>query len=623
MCGICGIVDRSGFPLSTDLLRSMAHTLNHRGPDDSGIFVAKGVGLGHTRLSIIDPTPAGHQPMLSDDGQCALVYNGEIYNFQELRRSLVGRGIRFHSRSDTEVVLRSYLHWGIDAFAMFKGMFALALWDGRTGKLHAVRDRFGIKPLYYYPLATGVVFGSEIKAILASGKVECKVNPEALHEYLYYGTALGAHSLFDGVAKLLPGYCLTVDRNGLTTTPYASIDDIEQRTDDLETAAHETRWRLEQAVKSHLVSDVPVGVFLSGGVDSSTITALASRHYAGRLKTFSVGFDFDQGMNELPKARLVAKHYGTEHHELHLAGKDVSNTIESLVRCHDEPFGDEADIPLYLLCQELKGSVKVVLQGDGGDEIFAGYRRYNVLSFERSWQWLAQTGSLLGSIAPPSPTYYRYRRFWQAMKHADPAMRMALLLTEEPLDIPPTRVLTQEWRALLNASDPFSRYRECYARFRHLDPVQRMLYTDCAILLPDIFLEKVDKATMAHGIEVRVPLLDTDLVRYVMGLSSSLKVRWGQKKRLLRRAMRGIVPDAVLDQKKTGFSVPYAWWLREPLRDYMQSVLLDSTTLGWGIFDRQALERCMHDHITQRQNNGFLLYKLLNLALWYRFYLTN
>ncbi len=621
MCGICGIIDSSGFPVNQDHLQGMTHTLKHRGPDDSGVFVAKGVGLGHTRLSIIDPTPAGHQPMLSDDGQCVLVYNGEIYNFRELRQSLAKRGVEFHGRSDTEVVLRSYLHWGTDAFAMFKGMFALALWDGRTGKLHAVRDRIGIKPLYYYPFGSGVVFGSEIKAILASGKMERKVNLEALHEYLYYGTALGAHSLFDGVAKLLPGYRLTVDRNGLTTTPYASIYDIEQVPDDLETAAQETRRRLEQAVKSHLVSDVPVGVFLSGGIDSSTITALASRHYEGRLKTFSVGFDFDRGVNELPKARLVAEHYDTEHHELHLAGKSIPNVIEQLVRCHDEPFGDAADIPLYLLCQELKGSVKVILQGDGGDEIFAGYRRYNVLSFERSWQWLAQAGSLLGSIFPRSPAYYRTMRFLQAMKHPDPAMCMTLLLTEETLDTPPIRVLTKEMRKVLSGYDPFSRYREFYTRFRHLDPVQRMLYTDCSIILPAIFLEKVDKATMAHGIEVRVPLLDTDLVRYVMGLSSSLKVRWGQKKWLLRRAMRGIVPDAILDGKKTGFGVPVAWWLREPLRDYMKSVLLDATTLGWGIFDRQALERCKH--ITQRRNNGFLLYKLLNLSLWHHLYLKH
>jgi asparagine synthase (glutamine-hydrolysing) len=623
MCGICGIIDSSGFPIREDLLWCMTHTLKHRGPDDSGIFVAKGVGLGHTRLSIIDPTPAGHQPMLSDDGRCVLVYNGEIYNFQELRQSLAEKGVEFHGRSDTEVVLKSYLHFGTDAFALCKGMFALALWDGRTRELHAVRDRFGIKPFYYYPFESGIVFGSEIKAILAAGKMARRVNPAALHEYLYYGTALGTHTLFDGVVKLLPGYRLTVDRNGLTTTPYTSIYDTEQVPEDLETATQKTRWRLEQAVKSHLVSDVPVGVFLSGGVDSSTITALASRHYEGRLKTFSVGFDFDRGVNELPKARLVATHYGTDHHELHLVGKDVPNTMEKLVQCHDEPFGDAANIPLYLLCQELKGSVKVILQGDGGDEIFAGYRRYNVLSIERLWHWLAWIASLLGSMCPRAPAYYRYMRFLQAMRHPDLAMRMALLLTEEPLDNPPTRVLTKEMRESLNGYDPFARYRECYTQFSHLDPVQRMLYTDCSILLPDIFLEKVDKATMAHGIEVRVPLLDTDLVRYIIGLPSSLKIRRGQKKWLLRRAMRGIVPDAILDGEKTGFGVPYAWWLREPLRDYMKAVLLDATTLGWGIFDQQALERCMDEHITQRRNNGFLLYKLLNLALWYRVYLTH
>lgn len=622
MCGICGILDFSELSIRQDLITNMTKTLAHRGPDDSGSFVSGAVALGHTRLSILDLSSSGQQPMLSHERKCALVFNGEIYNFPELKRELEQKGIKFKSTSDTEVVLNAYLEWGTDSFAKLKGMFALALWDGDSERLYMARDRFGIKPVYYYRLKSGIVFGSEVKAMLASNKIERGVNLEALHEYFYYGASLGARSLFKGIAKLLPGHFLTVDRGVFHSTQFASTTNIQPVFDSLDVATQEVRRRLEESIKRHLLSDVPVGVFLSGGIDSSTITALASRYYEGSLKTFSVGFDFDRGINELPKANMVAKLFGTEHHELHIGGKDVPRAIENLVRCHDEPFADAANIPLYLLCEELKGSIKVVLQGDGGDEIFAGYRRYNVLAYERTWRLLSCIGSFLGRKLPHSPSYYRYMRFFQAMKHPDPAMRMALLMTEEPFDAPPTRVLSKEVRDALDAYDPFSQYQNLYASLADQDPVQRMLYTDCNIILPDIFLQKVDKSTMAHGLEVRVPFLDNDLTSYVMGLPSSMKVRRGQKKWLLRRAMRGVVPNYVLDGKKTGFSVPYSWWLREPLAEYMKSVLLDKSSLSWGIFDEDKLISCIDDHIKQRRNNGFLLYKLLNLALWYQFYIV-
>jgi len=622
MCGICGLVDFENEGPHEDLLEQMTRTLHHRGPDDSGVYTSTHAGLGHTRLSIIDLSQAGHQPMVSDDGNQVIVFNGEIYNFQALRRELASRGVSFHGHSDTEVVLKAWAAWGQEALARLEGMFALAIWDKRSRTLYAARDRFGIKPFYYYPLRSGLVFGSEIKAILASGQMDRAVDEEALHEYFYYGTGLGSHSLFAGVRKLLPGHLLTLRDTGITLSEFASKYDLIPSTDDEETAKRRTLEFLEHAVQSHLVSDVPVGVFLSGGIDSSTITALASRHYQGKLNTYSVGFDYNKGVNELAKARMIAEHFGTDHHELHIAGKNMPETIESLVRSHDEPFGDAADVPLYLLCQELRGSVKVILQGDGGDEIFAGYRRYNVLDFERSWHWASRLGGSLLNLLPESATVNRYKRFMQAMAHRDPAMRIALLLTEETQIEPPTRVLSENAYQRINAFDPLARYREFHQQFAHLPPVQRMLYIDCGILLPDIFLEKVDKSTMAHGIEARVPMLDTALTRYIMSLPPGYKVRRGQKKWLLRQAVRGIVPDSILDGPKTGFGVPYEWWLREPLADYMKSVLFDKTIMEWGLFDRRKLKACIQDHLSQRRNNGFLLYKLLNLSLWYRFYVA-
>jgi asparagine synthase (glutamine-hydrolysing) len=559
--------------------------------------------------------------MVALDGQCVLVYNGEIYNYLDLMRELVSSGYTFKGRSDTEVLLNAYLEWGVDAFAKLEGMFAFALWDNRVQELHIVRDRFGIKPLYYYRLDSGAVFGSEVKAILASGRMDRALNWEALNEYLYYGTALGEHSLFDGVLRLLPGQRAVVTRSGLKTSQYTTIYDVEEYTSDFPSAVEEVRKRMSEAVISHLVSDVPVGVFLSGGIDSSTITALAAKHYAGRLRTYTVGFDFDKGVNELRKAKRVAEYFDTDHHEVHLCGQNMPDVIERLVLAHDEPFGDIADMPLYLLCEQLKGSVKVILQGDGGDEIFAGYRRYRVLATERLWRLASKASWPLRGLLPNLPVCYRYMRFVQAMGHADPAMRMALLLTEEPLASPPTRVLRDEVREKLAQYDPFARYRHFYDRFRALDPVQRMLYTDCSVILPDIYLEKVDKATMAHGIEVRVPMLDTRLTKYVMGLPAAWKVRRGHKKWILRQAMRGIVPDDILDAPKCGFGVPYPYWLRTSMASYMQSLLLDHNTLKLGLFNHAALETCIKEHVECRRNNGFLLYKLLVFVLWHRFYM--
>ena len=616
MCGICGLVDFAGPPVKEDVLRTMTRTLRHRGPDDRGITISNTMGFGHTRLSVIDLTTAGRQPMWSADRRVALVYNGEVYNFAHLRDTLERDGHSFLGRSDSEVVLHAYLRWGTDAFQRFNGMFALAIWDARTSTLHLARDRFGIKPLYYYRLPTGIVFGSEIKAILASGRVSRRIHGASLHEYLYYGSALGSNTLFEGIKKILPGHFLTINQSSVQSTPYWRIEDVKQIRVGSNEATSVIQERLEQAVQAHLVSDVPVGVFLSGGIDSSAITALASKHNRSRLLTFSVGFDYDQGVNELAKARQIAQRYDTEHHELHVQGHGMQSVIEQLVSCHDQPFGDAANIPLYLLCRELSGSPKVILQGDGGDEIFAGYRRYNVLSFFLLWRSILPIIHRMNSFTRWHSSYYRRARFLRTMGVSDHGLRMALLLTPETRSSP-LRILDTFLRQHISGTDPFAEYHKWNRRLGHLDLVQRMLYTDARILLPDIFLEKVDKATMAHGIEVRTPMLDHNLVDYVLGLPANLKVRWGRKKWILRRALRGTVPDSILDAPKIGFGVPYSYWLRKPLAGYLRSILLDGAVARSGIFDSRQLQRCMMEHSSNRRDHGFLLWKALHLALWF------
>lgn len=620
MCGICGLIEFSDPRPSEDLLWAMARTLRHRGPDDEGVFVEGPVGLAHTRLSIIDLSENGHQPMLSPDGRCAMVYNGEVYNFRELRVLLESDGVDFRGGSDSEVVLKSYLHWGASAFERLHGMFAIAIWDGRTSELLLARDRFGIKPLYYQMLDSSIVFGSEIKAIAASGRLRRTLNYAGLSEFMYYGTALGEHSMFSGVKKLPPGNLLSFGTDGAQITQFATIHPTEEITCDLESAAREVRSRLESAVTRHLVSDVPVGVFLSGGIDSSAITAFASRRLGGDLQTFSVGFDFAGETCELDSARAIAKSCGTSHHELHVKGESVIETVRALVRAHDEPFGDAADIPLYLLCKEVRGSIKVVLQGDGGDELFAGYRRYNVLDAERAWHWASRVANRIGKVVPESERKHRSMRFVDAMRQKDPAMRFALLLTEEGFANDPSRILSTDLQAAVRPHSPFRRYRELYRKFAHLDSVQRALYTDCSIILPDIFLEKVDKSTMAHGIEVRVPFLDDQLATYVMSVPSHMKIRRGQKKFLLRKALRGVVSDRVLDGPKTGFGVPYGAWLRGPLAGFLRDSVLDGDIRDLGLFDVTELTRCINEHVSGTRDHGFLLWKSLNLALWMKMY---
>ncbi len=337
------------------------------------------------------------------------------------------------------------------------------------------------------------------------------------------------------------------------------------------------------------------------------------------MQTFSVGFDYEQGVNERPKARQVARQYGTEHHELHIQGYSLQRVIEHLVSCHDEPFGDAANIPLYLLIHELSGNPKVILQGDGGDEIFAGYRRYNVMTAFPLWRMAVPISRWMVACIQWHSFYRRCDRYLQAIGSSDAGLRLALLLTTETV-AKPLCILDASLQQHLLSSDPFAEYRKWNRRFEHLDLVQRMLYMDTRILLPNQFLEKVDKATMAHGIEARVPMLDHTLVDYVLGLPANLKVRRGEKKWILRRALRGTVPNSILDAPKTGFGVPYSYWLRKPLSAYLQSVLLDGTVAKSGLFEPRQLRRCLMEHLSSQQDHGFLLWKALHLTLWFNTY---
>jgi asparagine synthase (glutamine-hydrolysing) len=623
MCGICGLYcDLSADEIGRTV-RRMTRLVAHRGPDGEGVFVGEGIGLGHRRLSIIDLSDAGTQPMTH--GAATVVYNGEIYNFQSLRKELESLGHAFRGHSDTEVLLHAYEAWGLAGLERLEGIFAFAVWDAARGRLVLMRDRLGIKPLFFAWQGPRLAFGSEIKSVLAGGDSRRDVDDQALMEFLWYGNAFEERTIYSNVRALQPGYRLVLEDGKARMEPWWKIENWiarAQRKMSRHDAADAVRDAVDAAVARQLVSDVPVGLFLSGGVDSSSIAASAAIASGRRLTSFSVGFDYDRGINELPKARRVAQALGLDHHELQIRGDALEEVVTDLVQVHDEPFADAANIPLYLLAREMRGSPKVVLQGDGGDEMFAGYRRYSLLRAVALWRlWPAGLGWILDATFRNAGS--RMSRLGAAAGHAEPALRMALLLTVETLRDPPTAMLTDAARRKMEEStDPFLAYRRCASRFSGFDPVQQMLLTDISLQLPSQFLTKVDRATMAGGIEARVPLLDEGVASLAVSLPAEFKLRGVQNKVVLRDAMRGRLPTEILDGPKTGFGVPYEEWLRGALFGFAEAAILDPAFIERFRLDRARVGMAMAEHRSRRRNRGFLLWKLLQLSLWSRLSLS-
>jgi asparagine synthase (glutamine-hydrolysing) len=594
--------------------------IRHRGPDASGEYRDGPLWLGHRRLSIIDLSPLGNQPMATADGRYVICYNGEVYNYRELVVALALDGLR--SRSDTEVLLLAFALEGTASFRRLNGMFAFALYDREARKLWLVRDRLGIKPLYYRFDAQGLVFGSEIKALTALGGGCLTCDLSTVHEWLFYGTALGGRTLVQGVRQLLPGHFLELDLATFAcrTEAYWTLERQARRADRVEAPVAEviaeTRRLLEAAVARQLVADVPVGVFLSGGVDSSAVTAFAARHYHGRLATYSAGFDDLGGVDERPKARRLAARLGTDHHEFQVDGGHVADVVELLVRHHDMPFADAANIPLYLMATQLREQTKVVLQGDGGDELFGGYRRYVTLRWYRWLRLLATGAQHLDGLVIPAAFRARVRRYLHAFATPEVGATMAYLLTAEDSRTKLASVFTLPVRARVEAADPFARYREVQRGFAGHDVANQMSLVDMMIVLPDVFLEKVDRATMAASLEVRVPFLDHDLVDYVVRVPGVVKMPHGRKKWLLKQALSGIVPDDVLHGPKTGFEVPFGYWLRSALKPLFMDHLATFRHGQPGVLDEAVLLRWYGEAEAGRDDRTSILWKLLNFMVW-------
>ncbi|MGH3104116.1 MAG: asparagine synthase (glutamine-hydrolyzing) [Gaiellaceae bacterium] len=592
MCGIAGIASLNGRPVEPEELERMRRSLRHRGPDDEGSWVGPGIGLVNLRLAILDLSPAGHQPMANDDESVVLAYNGELYNFLELMPELEARGHRFRSRSDTEVVLRAYEEWGRECVHRFNGMFAFAVWDARRRQLFLARDRFGIKPLYYAVHDDRLLFGSEVKALLEAG-LPVGVSPEALVEYFTFQNVLSDRTLFRGVRLLPAGHTLTLEDGRLAAERYW---DLELDPDESVTEAdwtERTRAVFEEAVTRQLVSDVPVGSFLSGGMDSASIAAVASRSIP-RLMTFTGGFDLSSvtGMelvfDERADAEHIASTFRTEHYEMVMHAGDMAWVLPELI-WHLEDLRVGMCYQNHYIARLASKFVKVALAGTGGDELFAGY----------PWRY-----DLVADAASDGDFDRRYYEYW-----------MRLVPDAEKADF-----FAPEISGAVSADLPFEVYRSVLEPVAGLDPVAKALYFEAKTFLHGLLLVE-DRVSMAHGLEVRVPFLDNELVELARRMPSRLKHADAGGKRILRRAMEGLLPAEILEKPKQGFSPPDESWYRGHSMELIRETLLDRRSLERGYFQPAFIRRVLDEHLHGRTNHRLLIWSLLCFEWWNRLFL--
>lgn len=622
MCGIAGVVGTTRESGVTEaLVRQMCDRIVHRGPDDEGIHVEDGAGLGMRRLSIIDLS-GGHQPVFNETRSAWIVFNGEIYNFPELRAELEGKGHRFYTKTDTEVIIHLYEEMGADCVLKLRGMFAFAIYDKTKRRLLLARDRVGKKPLHYALHKDKLYFGSEIKSILAVAPELLDLNSQALLEYLYFGYIPGAVTAFKNIHRVPPGYLLEFAEGKLVVRQYWDLPRYNTLVPkNEEECLRELEHHLEEATRIRLISDVPLGAFLSGGTDSSTVVAMMTRACSGPVKTFSIGFSKDD-FNEANYARTVAQKLGTDHHEMILE-PDVVKTVEDIANSMEEPFGDPSILPTYYVSQMARGHVTVALSGDGGDELFGGYDRYRIHAgrgiFERIPLWARKI--YRNQIFPLVPKNLKGRQFsynislpWRE-RYVDTLAFLPSFEREAPL-------LSAGFRDVLRRSeDPQNALLNLFARAQADDPVSELLYVDAKSYMVDDILTKVDRMSMLNSLEVRVPILDQHVVEWATSLPVEWKIRGPVQKYLLRRlAERVGVPREVLDRPKQGFAMPLVHWMRNELKDLL-AILLEPRTLQRGYFEASGVQKLMSDHLQGRRELSFRIWRLLIFELWHRNFL--
>lgn len=631
MCGICGICYQDeNRPVDSSLLKAMTDIIQHRGPDDEGWYVDGFLGLGSRRLSIVGLND-GHMPMSTKEKDLWVVYNGELYNHPHLKEKLTAKGHHYRTRSDTETFLYLYREYGEDFLLPVRGMFALALWDRKKQKLILARDRLGIKPLFYQLDDKALRFASEIKCLLCDPEVKRELDYDALNHYLCYLAAPEPLTMFRGIKKLMPGEMLVWTPQTVNHRMYWEPNEWIQKNDvSTDEIKKELVERLEDVVDEHLLSDVPVGAFLSGGIDSSVLVALMHRIIGPGFKTFSIGFEGHKLFDETPQARLIAKQFETDHQEKILNPNDLLNALDDITWQLDEPLADSSCLPVYFVSKLASESVKVVLSGDGGDEIFAGYRKYQAEYFRRYLSWMPNAAlktisNTLMPMIPESRSGYwmdllrQVKKFFRGVNpdpferhrgwaiHFEDAHRKALLNPD---------VLES-----IEFETPQISRKALFDQLPHHDDLTRMLWVDLRLGLPADMLTKVDRMSMLHSLEVRVPFLDHELVEYAFSLPGHLKLNGKQTKWILKEAFKDLLPDSILYRRKHGFDVPVGEWFRGDLRDMIEDVCSEATTSRRGLFNPRQIRSLIMDHQDGKRDYNNHLWMLLSLELWQRRYL--
>jgi asparagine synthase (glutamine-hydrolysing) len=626
MCGICGKLNfRGDEAVSPALVKAMADTIYHRGPDDEGYYVSGPIGLGFRRLSIID-LKSGHQPLSNEDGTIWIVFNGEIYNFQELRAFLLGKGHIFKTKTDTEVIVHLYEEFGPECLQKLRGMFGFAIWDQNTKTLLLARDRVGIKPVYYCLTDAALVFGSEIKAILADPSIRREIAPELIDRFLTFKYVPGDETLLKGIHKLAPGHYLLIKNGNPVVREYWDLD-FEQRRPNLTVEEAESTLvdLLRKTVQLHMIADVPVGVLLSGGVDSTGVLSLAVNETQKKISTFTVGFGGQEVADERPYARLAAQRFATQHYEMTISAQDFAAFMPQYVWHMEEPVCEPPAIAMYYVSKLARNYVTVLLSGEGGDEAFAGYSNY------RNLVWLER---LKRGISPLNGAVAQGLSFANSLLHMPRMSKYVPLITDTFPDYYASRtsmvyrgvrnglsgLYSADFAASIDREHSLEPLRRLQAHVKGQNVLDAMLYIDTKTWLPDDLLIKADKMTMANSLELRVPLLDHEVLEFAASLPPSFKLKGFTAKYILKKALCQRIPKEIRNRKKAGFPVPYGSWLRNDLRDMVRMVLTDRRTLQRGYFRKDAVEK-----VLQANSNGSDhskdIFSLLSLELWQRTFL--
>ncbi len=620
MCGITGIVNLKGLDVNKDILHRMNETQHHRGPDEGGLYVEANIGLGHRRLSIIDVT-TGQQPLTNTTDDAIIAFNGEVYNFQEVREELEALGLTFATHSDTEVILQAWRAWGVESVQRLRGMFAYAIYDKKTSEVFIARDRLGIKPVYYSTLQDGsVLFGSELKSLMEHPELEKKLNFKAIEDYFCLGYIPDPKTIFDQVHKLPPGYYLKLDCHQGTTelVQYWDASFKESLPDGMseQTIGEELTKRLKEAVDIRLVAEVPLGAFLSGGVDSSSVVALMSELSDDPVKTCSIGFDV-KSYNETEFAEMVATKFKTDHQQKTVAADDFS-LVDRLIDFYDEPFADSSAIPTYRVCELAKQRVTVCLSGDGGDELFAGYRRHRWhMMEEKLRQKIPQSirGPLFGFLGhwyPKldwAPKIFRAKSTFQALARnsIDAYMHSICVIPDHIRQ----QLFSDDFKKKLSGYHASEVFAEHQKKFDGDDALSLIQYIDMKTYLPGDILTKVDRASMAHSLEVRVPIIDHKFLEWANKIKSSLKLKAQEGKYIFKKSLESRLPWDILYRDKMGFGVPISKWFRGPLKELLRQKLLEGRLAETGIFNMDFVKTLVNEHISGIGEHSAALWSLL------------